>query len=335
MVGCESKEEVFMEKLYQNLQSGTEKYLTWRKRRKLKKKWKQDRKHPVIDWIEAFLWAAAVVLLINQYLFQAYEIPSSSMEKTLLVRDRIFVNKMIFGPEILPGVGKINGFRTPDQSEVIIFENPDYISRGPVFDIIQRVLYMLTLSFVDLDKDEHGNPRAHFLIKRAIGSGGERIRFLYGDLEIRPEGFDRWLTEAEFKALKGYNYPAQRYLDKEDYPGLKARIAVSAYSLAKITPDPEDLKLSQNVLSPNADGYASTKEHVRTLYEIRPFEERYGSDWRKRDLGWYIPPGWILPLGDNRDNSRDGRYFGPVEISKILGKAMFKYWPVRRVGAIQ
>jgi signal peptidase I len=42
-------------------------------------------------------------------------------------------------------------------------------------------------------------------------------------------------------------------------------------------------------------------------------------------LGWYVPKGRMLPLGDNRDNSRDGRYFGPVPETKILGQAVFKY----------
>lgn len=40
-------------------------------------------------------------------------------------------------------------------------------------------------------------------------------------------------------------------------------------------------------------------------------------------------------MGDNRDNSRDGRYFGPVAQKKVLGKALFKYWPPKRVGAVR
>lgn len=35
----------------------------------------------------------------------------------------------------------------------------------------------------------------------------------------------------------------------------------------------------------------------------------------------------FLPFGDNTDNSKDGRYFGPVELEKILGPAFFVYWP--------
>jgi signal peptidase I len=86
-----------MEKWYETVQSFTERYLTRRKRKKAYIKAKQKAKNPIIDWIEAFLWAAIVVLLINQYVAQAYQIPSGSMKNTLKIQDRIFVNKMISG----------------------------------------------------------------------------------------------------------------------------------------------------------------------------------------------------------------------------------------------
>ena len=177
------------------VQSVTEQFLTWRKKKKAIKIEKQKAKNPVVDWVEAFLWAAAVVLLINQYFFQAYQIPSGSMEKTLLIRDRIFVNKMIYGPELIPGRIKLPGFTHPKRDEVIIFESPTYLSKGPVFDIVQRVLYMVTLSIVDIDRDESGNPKPHFLIKRAIGVGKDRLRMVEGNLEYRFPGEKEWISE--------------------------------------------------------------------------------------------------------------------------------------------
>ncbi|AKJ64294.1 signal peptidase I [Kiritimatiella glycovorans] len=40
-----------------------------------------------------------------------------------------------------------------------------------------------------------------------------------------------------------------------------------------------------------------------------------------------IGPDEFLPLGDNSDNSRDGRYFGPVSTEQLLGPAFIVYWP--------
>ena len=78
----------------------------------------------MLDWAEAIGSAILIVLLINQFLLQAYRIPSESMVPTLLVGDRIFVNKLIFGPELLPGAVKLPSPRAPRRGEVIIFENP-------------------------------------------------------------------------------------------------------------------------------------------------------------------------------------------------------------------
>ena len=134
----------------------TEGLLTWRKRRKLRLREKQKRKHPVYDWVEAFLSAVIIVFFINQYLFQAYQIPSGSMLETLQLQDRIFVDKLTFGPELLPGVVKFPGLRLPKRGDIVIFENPEYISGGPAMDVLIRIVYMMTFSFVDLDRDDQG-----------------------------------------------------------------------------------------------------------------------------------------------------------------------------------
>ena len=52
------------------------------------------------------------------------------------------------------------------------------------------------------------------------------------------------------------------------------------------------------------------------------------------NAGIYVPEGYVLPLGDNRDNSRDGRYFGPVSESVINGKVIFRFWPLNRIGSL-
>lgn len=314
--------------------SGTEQFLTWRRRRKHAKREKQKQKNPVVDWIEAFIWAAFVVLLINQYLLQAYQIPSTSMVPTLLKRDRIFVNKIVYGPELIPGRWKLPGFADPERFEVIIFENPSYLGRGPVFDILQRIIYMVTLSLVDIDRDESGQPRAHFLIKRAVGVPGDRFRQDEGNLLIRPEGETRWYTEAEFQELAGFAYPVRRLVEAESYPAIRYSARTAAYEEAGL-PILEEPTTSEQAGVLHGDFFERNLVRSRTLFELSPNEERYRSSYALYDTGWYVPPGRILPLGDNRDNSRDGRYFGPVSEQKVLGRAMFKYWPPSRIGAIR
>lgn len=47
-----------------------------------------------------------------------------------------------------------------------------------------------------------------------------------------------------------------------------------------------------------------------------------------------VPPDHYLVLGDNRLNSNDGRCWGLVPRSDLLGRAVFRYWPVNRIGQL-
>ncbi|GHU82390.1 signal peptidase I [Spirochaetia bacterium] len=321
---------------FDRIQERTEAYLTHRRKVQRIKKEKQRNKNPILDWLEAFLWAAGVVLLINQYLFQAYQIPSGSMIDTLLIKDRIFVNKIVYGPEILPGVGKLPSPVKPKRNDIIIFENPSYNSQGPVFDIAQRIIYMLTLSMVDIDREESGEPKVHFLIKRAAGVAGDRFITDRGELKIRFAGEDRWVSERDYIASRNRVHHLSRLMETEGYPSLEAAGKAAAYFNLGLNP-PDALALAAepaNALR-YPDYFAHDKARVELLRAAHPQDERYRTQAAKWVLGWYVPEGRILPLGDNRDNSRDGRYFGPVKVSKILGKGSIIYWPLGRFGPIR
>ena len=319
-----------------NVQVKTEQFLSWRKKRHRIKKEKQKQKNPVLDWVEAFLWAAVVVLLLNQYLFQAYTIPSPSMVDTLEIKDRLFVNKMIYGPELVPGRFKTYTGRIPHRNEIIIFESPTYLSKGPVFDIAQRLIYMITFSLVDIDRDKTtGMPKPHFLIKRSMAHEGDQIRIIDGEVELKPAGITDWMKESVFKELVEKDYITNRLIPQENYTGFRASAFIDAAGYAGIKANPEWRRESDTINTPYTDMYSWGGYRYQAMYEINPHLHQYGGAWRKTDNGWYIPEGWVFPMGDNRDNSRDGRYFGPVSLEKVLGKASFIYWPINRIRIIK
>ena len=317
------------------LQTTTERFLTWRKRRRLKKKERQKKKNVIVDWLEAFLWAAGVVLLINQYLLQAYRIPSGSMMDTLLLGDRIFVNKLVYGPELLPGLVKLPGFSDPERGEVLIFENPSYISRGTAFDIVQRVLYIVTLSIVDIDRDESGQPRAHFLIKRAVGIGGDRFRVRDGELQLLPRGAGTWTDEEAFAQKAGLDYEIRRIADTSIYRAYPDAGWAAALESLGVVPDEDAAEALRQVQAAGLDVFEIDRQRSIAYVKANPADSRGLARHAFFDVGWYVPEDRILPLGDNRDNSRDGRYFGPVSNEDVLGRAMFKYWPITRFGIIR
>ncbi|MBO5466813.1 MAG: signal peptidase I [Prevotella sp.] len=65
--------------------------------------WWKERENPlrfIMSWVDAIVFALVAVYFINLFFFQNYVIPSSSLEKSLLTGDYLFVSKMSYGPRI-------------------------------------------------------------------------------------------------------------------------------------------------------------------------------------------------------------------------------------------
>ena len=59
-----------------------------------------EKRNAWLDWLDAIIFAVVFVTFINIFFFQAFKIPSSSMESSLLTGDHLFVSKLAFGPRI-------------------------------------------------------------------------------------------------------------------------------------------------------------------------------------------------------------------------------------------
>lgn len=64
------------------------------------KKSKNPTVRSVMSWVDAIVFALVAVYFVNIYVFQNYQIPSSSLEKSLLVGDFLYVSKMSYGPRV-------------------------------------------------------------------------------------------------------------------------------------------------------------------------------------------------------------------------------------------
>lgn len=76
------------------------------------------------EWTRSILIAVALFLVVRTLLVEAFKIPTSSMEGTLLVGDYLLVNKAVYGAEV-PILGlRLPAWREPDRGDVVVFHPP-------------------------------------------------------------------------------------------------------------------------------------------------------------------------------------------------------------------
>lgn len=105
--------------------------------------------------------AFCLAVLIRSFLLQAFFIPSGSMEQTLLVGDRVLVNKVVYD------------VREPHRGEVVVFRGPE--SWAPQVTEIGEPGFMTKLGRTIGDLVGVSRPGAKDFIKRVIGVPGDRV----------------------------------------------------------------------------------------------------------------------------------------------------------------
>ncbi len=181
---------------------------------------------------DAVLAAVIFALFARTFLFQAFEVPTSSMEKSVLTGDRLLVNKFVYARARRACSGAC--FR-PGASVAATSSSSDF-PRIP-------------------DRD---------FIKRVVALPGETVA-------IRDK---RGLRRRERACREPYAFHADDTIWPDD-------------------PDIPELRRRRDQLPP-----------------LR------------------VPDGAYFVLGDNRDDSNDSRFWGPVPAANVEGRALFVYWSV-------
>jgi signal peptidase I len=188
------------------------------------------------EYLEAFVIALALAIVLRTFFIQAYKIPSGSMEPTLLVGDHIIVNKLIYGLRLPDSFFGMTPFEDKIPWGHYLFQ----------FEPVHRGDVVVFVFPPDPTKD---------FIKRVIGIPGDKIEVKDGKL---------WRNDA---------------------------LADDPHAHFELTPDQRQENSPRDYFGPLT-----------------------------------VPEGKYLMMGDNRDRSYDGRFWGLVDRDEVEGRAMFIYW---------
>lgn len=169
------------------------------------------------EWVDAAIFAIVAATLIRTFIFEAYTIPSGSMEKTLLVKDFLFVSKLSYGPRIpntplsvpfvhnyMPiGTGKSYSeaiklpyirwwASSPKRGDVVVFNFPagdtvvhlpGYESAQPYYELVRangrEAVWTNLKPIVAHPVDKTDN-----YIKRCVAVAGDKLKIVNGDVYI-------------------------------------------------------------------------------------------------------------------------------------------------------
>ena len=77
-----------------------------------------------VEWIKSILIAFLLFIFIRTFFFEAYRIPTGSMEETLLVGDFLLVNKAVFGAHIPFSRVQLPALKDPKRGDIVVFVPP-------------------------------------------------------------------------------------------------------------------------------------------------------------------------------------------------------------------
>ncbi len=238
-----------------------------------------------VRWAYDFFPVLAIVLIVRSFLVEPFNIPSSSMVPTLYTGDFIAVNKYAYGVRLPLTYSKVLDTGSPEHGDVAVFRYPE-------------------------------NPSIYY-IKRVIGLPGDTVSYNNGTLAINDVPVET--TPVDFtpdSTLTSQLYPAGQIA-----PG---QVLSESSAMAMSKQEEQEAEYFQEIQGDH--------EHlVRYLKGINssqyaPFLQQQspevvssaGNEWRIR-----VPEDHYFVMGDNRDRSADGRFWGFVPDENLAGKAVY------------
>ncbi|MCL5736708.1 MAG: signal peptidase I [Actinobacteria bacterium] len=279
----------------------------------------------IAEMAESLAWAMGLVfLIIRPFFVQAFFIPSASMHPTLLEHDHILVNKLVYR------------VKEPKLGDVVVFKAPPEATPDMVQEVVKEAD----------DRGLSGEERKQYIaretrcrekdfIKRVIGVPGDLVRITPGYVIVGENQYDHRYLES---ALRGYASPngegkvkltnGRVLVDGKLVSNSEVAAAVGeANARVKVVP-------GAVYINGKAIREPYTAEDPDLPYPMLAGPRPTDPEWivtKDKVPEVKIPKGKLLVMGDNRNDSNDARFWGLLDRQRVLGKAMFVFWPLTRV----
>jgi signal peptidase I len=255
-------------------------------------------KSSVLSFVKELAFILAAVLIINSFVMASFEVPTGSMEDTVAIGDRVFVNKFIYGgttPYAIPLTSiriphlRVPGFRNVARGDVIVFDWPGY-------------------------RDQVEKPVQMWYLKRCIGLPGDTIqirnRVVYVNGNVYP---DPPLS----KHIRQIPVPPD--MPRPEIFPRGAKFNEDNYGPITVPRKGMKIELSEENIS-RWEVFLRREGHDVQLQEGKIFIDG------KEAKEYTVARDYAFAMGDNRDNSLDSRFWGFVPTEDIIGTPFIVYW---------
>ena len=193
------------------------------------------------------------------------------MVSEFLVGDRVLVFKTLSGPKFPMTQVGLPELKDYERGDVVVFKNPHYPAtrQRELQSFTSQLVFMLTLTGVNLNVDEDGNPIADPLVKRVCGVEGEQLVMLDGVLYHRTEKNPKFTPVIQDKKWAEWNL-------NELPSSLKSKI--------------HDIPISQNMYSNLLLAEKKRREFDIAAFakESKIFVEKYKDLYQKRNTSYAL-----------------------------------------------
>lgn len=325
------------------------------------------RKSKAREYIESIGFAVIVALTIRAFVFEPFKIPSPSMVPTLEVGDRLYVSKARYGMR-MPFTNKyLIQWRQPAIGDIVVFEFPrrEALTRDRIGQWMQ---YLGTIDGPlpkTLEEVQEALPREPNREDLFVDAWGKELQYEVKEngtsYTLRSAGPDgTWDTDDDIDAqMVEPSFVAFPDLRRPDGQERLSRCPVDPDSLQRpkayikrivgLPGDTVEIKNSQLFINdtPIEQKFLREEDAVRgregaiipTRYEETiPDGPTYTARTLFDDDNFgpvEVPNGQFLALGDNRDESSDGRCWGFSSIESIRGQAKFVLFSTSNAGGFR